>query len=218
MSATAREEHDAVALHVAERELRTDHTTIAAALVAALEELTVVEAGRTADAGSYTYKYADLGDIVKRTRPVLARHGLVALTGLHDHGDLLAVTVTFLHTTGQSMEFGPLTFPRGNNAQATGSAITYHRRYALIAALGMAAGDDDDGAAASRHVPQGPPPASDEDREAMLAAVTELDDEGKTAVKDFMQAQRIPSLRKTGATDAQLNALDEFLETMGGEK
>jgi hypothetical protein len=133
---------------------RDDHETLAAALVAALEQLTVVVAARTADAGSYSYSYADMAGVVKLTRPVLARHGLVALTPLHDHADGLACTVVILHTSGERLDFGPFPFPHGRDAQATGSAVTYHRRYALVAALGMAAGDDDDGAAAKPRQPR----------------------------------------------------------------
>lgn len=125
-----------------------DLPSLAAALVAALADLTVVEKGRTANAGSYSYDYADLGDIVKLTRPVLAEHGIGALTPIHDHGNGLACTVILLHTSGEQMSLGPFPFPFGRDAQATGSMVTYHRRYALLAALGMATGDDDDGAAA----------------------------------------------------------------------
>lgn len=126
---------------------------IAAALVAALSELTIVEKGRTAkiptkDGKSYSYEYADIGDVVKLTRPVLAAHGLVALTPIHDHGSGLACTVTILHKSGERLDFGPFPFDGARDAQATGSAVTYFRRYALVAALGMAAGDDDDGASA----------------------------------------------------------------------
>lgn len=134
---------------------------IAAALVDALAELTIVEKGRTAkiptkDGKSYTYDYADIGDVVKLTRPVLAAHGLVALTPIHDHGSGLACTVTILHRSGERLDFGPFPFDGARDAQATGSAVTYFRRYALVAALGMAAGDDDDGAGAqsSQTAPQ----------------------------------------------------------------
>lgn len=129
------------------------HETLAAALVAALADLTVVEAQRTAQiehrgGGSHSYKYADIGDVVKLTRPVLAAHGLAALTPIGFHGDGLACTVTLVHEGGETLELGPFPFPHGRDAQSTGSMVTYHRRYALIAALGMAAGDDDDGASA----------------------------------------------------------------------
>src|SRR5690606_26753404 len=100
------------------------------------------------EGGSYSYDYADIGDVIKLTRPVLAAHGLAVLTPIHDHGDGLACTVKILHVSGESLDLGPFPFPHGRDAQATGSMVTYHRRYALLAALGMATGEDDDGAAA----------------------------------------------------------------------
>ena len=129
------------------------HPTLAAALVAGLADLSVVETDSTADLGTYSYRYADLGSIVKRTRPVLAAHGIVALTPVHDHGNGLACTVKFIHEGGETMDLGPFPFPHGKDAQATGSMVTYHRRYALVAALGMATGDDDDGASAVAAAP-----------------------------------------------------------------
>ena len=125
------------------------HDTFAEAWVAALKELTVVEANRTAKAGTFDYDYADLGDVVKATRGVLGKHGLVVDQDLIEHGAGLGVRTIVTHTSGELRGFGPLPFPFGRDAQATGSAITYHRRYALLAALGMAVGaDDDDGATA----------------------------------------------------------------------
>ena len=139
-----------------------DHKNLAAALVAALAELSVVEKHRMAKIESktgrdYSYEYADLGDVVKLTRPKLAEHGLVALTPVEEHGTGLKVTVVLLHSSGERMDFGPFPFPHGQTAQATGSMVTYYRRYALVAALGMAAGDDDDGATAVAAPPRQEP-------------------------------------------------------------
>lgn len=127
----------------------TEQKNIAAALVAALPDLTVIEKGRSVNmelksGKKIKYDYADLADVVKMTRGKLAEHGLVALTPVHDHGSGLACTVILLHSSGERMDLGPFPFPHGQDAQATGSMVTYHRRYALLAALGMAAGDDDD--------------------------------------------------------------------------
>lgn len=132
-----------------------DHSTLAAALVAALAELTTVTKGRNAQidskkgGASYSYTYADLGDLVMDTRPVLAAHGLVALTPVHGHDGRLACTVELIHTSGESKSFAPLPFPEGNDARSTGSWMTYFRRYALLAALGMATSDDDGAEATS---------------------------------------------------------------------
>lgn len=138
----------------AEGALHSSHDSLASALVAALEDLTVIEKGRTVSTGSYSYDYADLADIVKRTRPALARHGVVALTPLCSLGSDPACSVVLVHEGGESMTFGPFPFQHGRDAQATGSWVTYMRRYALVAALGMAAGDDDDGAAAKPREPE----------------------------------------------------------------
>jgi hypothetical protein len=126
----------------------SDHPNLASALVAALADLTVVGKGRTANAGSYSYDYAALEDVVKDTRPVLADHGVVALTPLTHLGESPAVDVVLMHESGEEKQFGPFPFQHGRDAQATGSMVTYMRRYALLAALGMATGEDDDGASA----------------------------------------------------------------------
>lgn len=171
----------AEAAEIARTAALIEHPSLAAALVAALSDLTVVHAEREANAGSYSYKYADIGDVVKLTRPALARHGLVALTPVHAHGDGLACTVTILHTSGESWQSEPLSFLHGRDAQATGSAITYHRRYALVAALGMAAGDDDDGAAAKRTQPpmaSGPSPSV----QKVIDAIEKIDPEVKASI------------------------------------
>lgn len=117
-------------------------------IVGALKELSTIEAGKTATVDSktgrgYSYKYADIADLVKLTRPVLAEHGLVALTPVHALGDHMACSVVLIHESGNKLEFDPLPFAPGGTAQETGSIITYMRRYALLAALGMAAEDDD---------------------------------------------------------------------------
>lgn len=164
------------------------HETLAPALVAALADLTTIEAARTAKiemakGGSYTYKYADITDAIKLTRPVLAAHGLVALTPVHAHGDGLACTVILLHTSGEKLELGPFPFPHGRDAQATGSMVTYHRRYALVAALGMAAGDDDDGQSAAPRERETPAVKPSPAASQMCALCDKPLNDGKPAVK-----------------------------------
>ena len=135
-------------------ELAAKPRSLAAALVAALAELTVLDRTRTASiptksGGSFTYNYADISDVVAATRPVLASHGLVALTPVHGSEKGLAVSVTLIHESGEEMTFEPLPFVASQDPQQAGSAITYFRRYALLAALGMATADDDGAAAKS---------------------------------------------------------------------
>lgn len=185
------------------------------ALVAALAELTTVEKGHTADAGAYSYGYADLGDIVTLTRPALAAHGLIALTPVHYHGDGLAVSVTIYHTSGEQLTFEPLPFPHGKDAQATGSLITYHRRYALLSALGMAAGEanpigdygDDDGAhgiPADEYTPGL--------RTSVEAAIEKLDPAGKAALRAWFATEDLPAVRRMTA-DQLTRTIDHLMAT-----
>lgn len=135
---------------------------IATALVDALTDLTNIAKKNQANTGSYDYSFLNIADLVAETRPVLAEHGIVALTPIADHGNGLACTVVLLHRSGERLDFGPFPFPHGKDAQATGSWVTYTRRYALLSALGMGA-EDDDGKSAQpaprqQERPQEPPP------------------------------------------------------------
>lgn len=179
----------------------TDHPSLAAALVAALADVAVITKGRTANAGSYTYDYADLGDTVKEIQPRLAEHGIRVLTPVHGYEDRLACTVTLLHTSGDSMSFDPLPFPYGRDAQATGSMMTYYRRYALTAALGLGTADDD-GAGAHAYQPPQEDPAVPGLRSSIEAAIARLDDDTKQALKDWFVEQQLPAVRRLNAVQA----------------
>ena len=131
---------------------------LTAALVAASAELTGVTKGReasipTKSGGSYAYRYAALEDVLDTVRPVLAKHGLtICQIPGNQSSDWLTITTSILHYSGQYIVFEPLALPNGRTAQEIGSAITYGRRYHLLAVLGLAASDDDDGAAAAPRI------------------------------------------------------------------
>lgn len=114
---------------------------------------------------SYSYKYADLNDVLEAVRPVLNKHGLsIAQSTVSEEGQIGVVTRIY-HTSGHVEAFGPLLLPAGGDARSAGSAITYARRYSLTAALGISPDDDDDGEAATEShsetlaIPGGQPPA-----------------------------------------------------------
>ena len=124
-------------------------TTLPEALVAALAELQNPRKDKTANTGAYSYKYADLATILDGVRPVLGRHGLAITQDVQvSDGQMLILTVLH-HTSGQSLTFGPIQAAAGRDWQGLGSAVTYARRYALTAALGLA-GDEDDDAIATK--------------------------------------------------------------------
>lgn len=88
--------------------------------------------------------------------PVLAKHGLslIQSAGSDERGPKLVCLL--MHTSGQWVETDPLTLPASKqDAQGYGSALTYGRRYTLMALAGVVGDADDDGQSASR-----PPPAA----------------------------------------------------------
>jgi len=104
------------------------------------------------------YKYADLAECINIAKAPLAATGLAVsqMLGQSDSGKQTLITI-LTHASGQYMmsEFdlvdAKLMGAAGNNpAQVLGSAITYQRRYAYAAIIGMAQQDDD--AASCVHV------------------------------------------------------------------
>lgn len=93
--------------------------------------------------------YADLPAIVQAASPILTANGLAVYQGLghDDRGDTLTTMV--LHSSGQYIGDTMHLRPVKDDPQAQGSATTYGRRYAYMAALGLVADVDDDGNAAS---------------------------------------------------------------------
>lgn len=93
--------------------------------------------------------YASLPAVVKAASPLLAKHTLTVTQHLgHDEdGDTLTTIVG--HASGQYLGDTMRLRPVKDDPQAQGSATTYGRRYAYMAALGLVAEEDDDGNAGS---------------------------------------------------------------------
>lgn len=92
-------------------------------------------------------KYATLENIVSQIRPYLFRQGLAFSQFPSGESEL---TTILLHTSGEFLCSTVKMAPKDNTPQGQGSAITYMRRYALSAVLGIVTEEDDDGNAASQ--------------------------------------------------------------------
>ena len=96
--------------------------------------------------------YAALTEIMAVARKPLAKHG-IAVTQLTQpcgiDGRTCLVTVLMHGGSGQCISSTYPLNPKASDPQAVGSAVTYARRYALAAILGIVSeGEDDDGEAA----------------------------------------------------------------------
>ena len=89
-------------------------------------------------------RYVDLSGVLKAAQPILAKNGL-CVAQIISGGDLITL---LSHKSGQWFKS---ICPIGNykNQQERGSAITYTKRYAICAILGIAADTDDDGNSAT---------------------------------------------------------------------
>lgn len=122
---------------------------LAKALAAAQAELQ--DAKKDAVNPHFKNRYASLASVRAALQGVLPKHGLATVQTTAVHGDAGVCVVTWLlHESGEWIR-GELFLPVGKkDAQGFGSALSYARRYALAAIVGIAADEDDDAEQASR--------------------------------------------------------------------
>lgn len=100
--------------------------------------------------GHFKNKYADLGACIDAVEDALLENGIALYQETFDDPTGVTVETVFLHETGEVMRCGKLHVPAAKqDPQGYGSALTYARRYSLMAACGIAP-EDDDGNAASK--------------------------------------------------------------------
>jgi hypothetical protein len=94
--------------------------------------------------GNYSYQYADLADVIDVYRGPLSDNALAVTQTLRIADGHMVLVTKLAHESG---EFIDSEYPLANytRPQEQGSAITYARRYAVTALLGIAAEEDDDG-------------------------------------------------------------------------
>jgi len=99
-------------------------------------------------------KYADLSACVEAVVDALNANGVFLMQQTAESSDGVIVETMFIHESGESLSSGKLHVPAAKqDPQGYGSALTYARRYSLMAACGIAP-EDDDGNAASRKEPK----------------------------------------------------------------
>ena len=95
-------------------------------------------------------KYADLESVWDACRSLLAENGLAVMQFPGEFVDgTMSLNTILTHSSGEFMSYQmsvPVTKP---DAQGAGSALTYMRRYALAAVVGVVQADDDGNAASS---------------------------------------------------------------------
>jgi hypothetical protein len=95
-------------------------------------------------------RYADLAACVEAVIDALNDNGIALIQKNYECANGVMIETMFVHESGEMLECGILHVPANKqDAQGYGSALTYARRYSLMAACGIAP-EDDDGNVASR--------------------------------------------------------------------
>ena len=99
------------------------------------------------------YTYAPLVDVLESCRKALSENGLAVMQPAQVAGNMVTVETLLCHTSSEWVKSELVLESTDKTPQAIGSALTYARRYALSALLGIASEEDDDGAAAGKAAP-----------------------------------------------------------------
>ena len=116
------------------------------------------------DKSGYGYKYTDLDTVITTVRPILAKNNLGFMQSLTMIEGRPGITTRLFNTAGEWIEdtiaLPDIAMAKTNAAQNMGASITYMKRYALSAILGISSDEDTDAATPQQQQPhQDPKPA-----------------------------------------------------------
>ena len=98
----------------------------------------------------YKSKYFDINSLIKQLTPILEKHNLLLLQPI-ENGEQYSRIIDI--DSSDSVE-SSLSLPTDLDTQKIGGAITYYRRYTLVALLGLQAEDDDGNTASGKSMPK----------------------------------------------------------------
>ena len=135
-------------------------------------------------------KYADLASVWDACREQLSANGLAVIQTTDVDPEGVLVITTLAHSSGEWIRGRLRMVPTKSDPQGVGSCLTYARRYALAAIVGVAQVDDDANAASNKayaapHTPIGDVEPTQDDREWASGMVTALANGGPAAVMEI---------------------------------
>lgn len=175
---------------------------IATALVKAQKQFQ--PALKTSTNPHFRSRYADLSACVEAVIDALNANGIYLLQKTYDCADGVMVETVFVHESGEMLECGIVHFPAvKKDPQGYASALTYARRYSLMASCGIAP-EDDDGNAASKPVAK---------ISATQGAWEALKSDRQAVVQDVLDA-----IMEKVAADDMYGAYEEYIGIEDGDE
>jgi hypothetical protein len=126
---------------------------------------------------AFRSKYADLSSCIDAVESSLLENGIFMYQHTFECENGVLIETVFLHESGESYSAGKLHVPAAkNDPQGYGSALTYARRYSLMAACGIAPEDDDGNAGSKPYTPPAPKPRNFAKEKASIENASTLAD------------------------------------------
>jgi len=179
----------------APKEPAEPQTGLAGALVAAQAKMPAV--GKDSENPHFKSRFTSLDALVAATRPILNEHGLAIAQFPMTNPDtgFPVLRTTILHgPSGERLSADTPLYLLRQDMQAFGAAVTYARRYAWSAMLGVASEEDDDGQqavqapAAPAAKPQ-PKMITDAQIRKIGATVGKLNESGESLPLEYPEAE-----------------------------
>lgn len=108
---------------------------------------------KKADNPFFKSKYVPLEEVIGKILPLLNKHGFGLMQAVNQSNGTPVLDTSLIYQYGATTPLLQSSMPlmlKSEDPQAQGSAITYARRYALMALLGLVGDEDDDGNRASQ--------------------------------------------------------------------
>ena len=174
---------------------------VAAALVKAQKEFG--PALKSSSNPHFKSRYADLAACVEAVVESLNNNGIALTQRVSPSDNGVIVETVFIHESGEIINCGQLHVPASkHDAQGYGSALTYARRYSLMAACGIVPEDDDGNAASKRPTAPAIPTPDIPDHLAAIQASANSDELAKVFKDAFAACQGNQALQ-TKVMDAK---------------
>ena len=113
-----------------------------AALVKAQGEFLPIVKNRVGQSGNRTFKYADLDELIQKTRPALVANGLAVIQPIQKTKESHLLVTKLLHASGLMEESVIDMGGHYDDIKVYGAMLTFMRRYAYQAILCISADDD----------------------------------------------------------------------------
>ena len=124
-------------------------------------------------------KYSDLSSVKDACQEALTKYGIAVIQSPSSEGAKVSITTLLCHESGEWISGVITAIAKDESAQSVGSVITYLRRYALAAMVGVAPEDDDGESAQHRPAQKYPVKGVEAAKEMLTTHAHALDDRRK---------------------------------------